>query len=208
MSISRIHQKLGTAGFVISIVALVAAMGGGAYAASGGLNGKQKKEVEKIAKKYAGKPGAAGPAGSNGSNGAKGDTGATGAEGKQGPKANRAYREYKEKKAHLGLSAANCRPVLRRPVLGPRAVSKARKCTSRSHSRFSSAPPSPERRRTSYRKVGKAFVREATLHLPHRQANCVSIKRNFRVPSPPASGIPLSSQRALAKPALSSSSKA
>ena len=30
----RIHQKLGTAGFVISIVALVAALGGGAYAAS------------------------------------------------------------------------------------------------------------------------------------------------------------------------------
>ncbi|MBA3867401.1 MAG: hypothetical protein H0X42_13840 [Solirubrobacterales bacterium] len=51
MSISRIHQKLGTAGFIISIVALVAALGGGAYAASGGLSGKQKKEVEKIAKK-------------------------------------------------------------------------------------------------------------------------------------------------------------
>ena len=33
MSISRIHQKLGTAGFIISIVALVAAFGGGAYAA-------------------------------------------------------------------------------------------------------------------------------------------------------------------------------
>jgi hypothetical protein len=90
----RIHQKLGTAGFIISIVALVAALGGGAYAASNGLNGKQKKEVEKIAKKYAGKPGAAGKAGANGTNGApgaagpagaKGDAGATGAEGKQGP---------------------------------------------------------------------------------------------------------------------------
>ena len=51
--LTRIHRKLGTAGFVISIVALVAALGGGAYAASGGLTGKQKKEVEKIAKKYA-----------------------------------------------------------------------------------------------------------------------------------------------------------
>jgi Collagen triple helix repeat (20 copies) len=88
---NRIHRKLGTAGFIISIVALVAALGGGAYAASGGLNGKQKKEVEKIAKKYAGKPGAAGPTGPAGSAGApgapgtKGDAGATGATGAAGP---------------------------------------------------------------------------------------------------------------------------
>jgi hypothetical protein len=85
--ISRIHQKLGTAGFVISIVALVLALSGAAYAA-GALTGKQKKEVEKIAKKYAGKPGApgaAGPAGPAGPAGAKGDTGAQGAQGKEGP---------------------------------------------------------------------------------------------------------------------------
>ena len=91
--ISRIHQKLGTAGFVISIVALMAALGGGAYAASGGLNGKQKKEVEKIAKKFAGKPGApgspgstgpAGPAGAKGDGGAAGAPGAPGKEGKEG----------------------------------------------------------------------------------------------------------------------------
>jgi hypothetical protein len=81
---NRIHQKLGTAGFIISIVALVVALGGGAYAASGGLNGKQKKEVEKIAKKYAGKsgaPGAPGPLGTTGPAGApgvKGDIGAAG----------------------------------------------------------------------------------------------------------------------------------
>jgi Collagen triple helix repeat (20 copies) len=86
--LSRIHQKLGTAGFIISIVALVAALGGGAWAANGGLTGKQKKEVEKIAKKYAGKPGANGTNGAPGAGGpagAKGDAGATGAEGKQGP---------------------------------------------------------------------------------------------------------------------------
>jgi hypothetical protein len=85
--LNRIHQKLGTAGFIISIVALVAALGGGAYAASGGLNGKQKKEVEKIAKKYAGKQGAsgpAGPAGPAGTAGAKGDTGAPGTNGTNG----------------------------------------------------------------------------------------------------------------------------
>lgn len=78
---NRIHQKLGTAGFIISVVALVAALGGGAYAASGGLNGKQKKEVEKIAKKYAGAPGANG---TNGANGAKGDTGTNGTNGAKG----------------------------------------------------------------------------------------------------------------------------
>jgi hypothetical protein len=85
--LSRIHQKLGTAGFIISIVALVAALGGGAYAASGGLSGKQKKEVEKIAKQYAGKPGAngaTGPAGPTGTPGAKGDAGAAGANGTAG----------------------------------------------------------------------------------------------------------------------------
>ena len=82
--ISRIHQMLGTAGFVISIVALVAALGGGAYAASGGLSGKQKKEVEKIAKKYAGKPGAAGAAGAKGDTGTPGTPGTSGANGTDG----------------------------------------------------------------------------------------------------------------------------
>jgi hypothetical protein len=81
---NRIHQKLGTAGFIISIVALVAALGGGAYAASGGLSGKQKKEVEKIAKKNAGRPGkngAPGATGPAGPVGAKGEPGAPGANG-------------------------------------------------------------------------------------------------------------------------------
>jgi hypothetical protein len=85
--ISKLHQRLGTAGFIISIVALVAALGGGAYAASGGLTGKQKKEVEKIAKKYAGKPGATGAAGAPGAKGdagAKGDSGTAGSQGAKG----------------------------------------------------------------------------------------------------------------------------
>jgi hypothetical protein len=88
--ISKLHQRLGTAGFVLSIIALVAALSGGAYAASGGLSGKETKEVEKIAKKFAGKqgkqgkqgaPGATGPAGAPG---AKGDAGAAGAAGAAG----------------------------------------------------------------------------------------------------------------------------
>jgi hypothetical protein len=84
---NRIHQKLGTAGFIISIVALVAALGGGAYAASGGLNGTQKKEVEKIAKKFSGKPGApgaTGPSGPAGPAGVKGDAGGPGGAGSNG----------------------------------------------------------------------------------------------------------------------------
>jgi len=84
--ISRIHDRLGTAGFVVAIVALVAALSGVAIAA-GGLTGKQKKEVTKIAKKYAGKPGATGPQGPKGdpgAAGAKGDTGAPGAPGAPG----------------------------------------------------------------------------------------------------------------------------
>ena len=49
--ISRIHSKLGTAGFIVAIVALVAALG--VALAASGLNSKQKKEVKKIAKQFA-----------------------------------------------------------------------------------------------------------------------------------------------------------
>ncbi len=78
---SRIHHKLGTAGFAISIVALIASLGGAAWAAQG-LNGKQKNEVKAIAKQYAGKKGpkgATGPAGPAGTTGPAGATGPTGA---------------------------------------------------------------------------------------------------------------------------------
>jgi len=83
--LSRIHEKLGTAGFVISIVALVAALGGGAYAAKNGLTSKQKKEVEKIAKKVA-VPGPKGEKGENGSAGSKGENGSAGSKGDTGTK--------------------------------------------------------------------------------------------------------------------------
>jgi len=86
--ISRIHNKLGTAGFIVAIVALVAALAGTAFAATK-LNGTQKKEVEKIAKKFAGKdgaPGAAGLPGPAGAPGAKGDTGPKGDKGDTGEK--------------------------------------------------------------------------------------------------------------------------
>jgi hypothetical protein len=84
---TRLRDQIGTAGLVVAIVALVAALGGGAYAASKGLNSTQKKEVKKIAKSFqgTGPQGPAGPAGAPGAAGAKGDPGATGKEGPQGP---------------------------------------------------------------------------------------------------------------------------
>jgi Collagen triple helix repeat (20 copies) len=84
--LSRMHQKLGTAGFVVAIVALVAALTGAAFAA-GGLTKQQEKQVKKIAKKYAGKRGKQGPAGPQGpagAPGAKGDKGDPGAPGSNG----------------------------------------------------------------------------------------------------------------------------
>jgi hypothetical protein len=109
----RLNEPFGKAGVAIGVVALVFAMLGGAYAASGGkqtataskskkhskkksnagLNGTQKKEVKKIsqteAKKFAtagpaGAVGAAGPAGPAGPAGAKGERGDTGATGAAG----------------------------------------------------------------------------------------------------------------------------
>ena len=82
--IRAIREPFGKAGLTVAILALVFAMVGGAYAASGGLTGKQKKEVEKIAKKYAGKPGAPGATGPAGAAGAKGAPGTNGTNGTNG----------------------------------------------------------------------------------------------------------------------------
>jgi hypothetical protein len=82
--IAGLHRRTGTAGLVLAVVALVAALSGGAYAASGALTGKQKKEVEKIAKKFAGKPGAPGAAGTAGPTGPQGPAGTNGTSGTNG----------------------------------------------------------------------------------------------------------------------------
>ena len=74
----RFHQRFGTAGVILGVIALIFALAGTALAAKGALTGKQKKEVEKIAKRYAGKDGA------NGTNGAAGEKGAPGAPGAPG----------------------------------------------------------------------------------------------------------------------------
>jgi hypothetical protein len=80
---STLRTRFGIPG-VISVIALVFAMLGGAYAASGGLNGKQKKEVKAIAKSIAGKPGPPGAPGANGTNGTNGKDGAPGTNGTSG----------------------------------------------------------------------------------------------------------------------------
>jgi len=81
--LSQIHDRLGTAGLIVAVVALVVALAGTAIAAAG-LNSTQKKEVKKIAQKFAGKPGATGATGPAGAPGPKGDTGAAGKDGTNG----------------------------------------------------------------------------------------------------------------------------
>jgi hypothetical protein len=84
---SQLRNRFGVPG-VIAVIALVFAMFGGAYAASGGLTPKQKKEVKKIAKQEARKlvkAGPAGPAGPVGPAGPAGPAGAAGAQGAIGP---------------------------------------------------------------------------------------------------------------------------
>jgi hypothetical protein len=82
--LARIHNRLGTAGFVLAVAALVVALGGAAYAALPGLNSKQKKEVKKISKQFAGAPGPQGAKGDAGLPGPKGDSGAPGVSGTPG----------------------------------------------------------------------------------------------------------------------------
>lgn len=89
---SIFRNRFGVPG-VISVIALVFAMMGGAYAASKGgsasasrLNSKQKKEVKTIAKSFqgTGPAGAPGQAGPEGKQGPKGDPGANGTDGTDG----------------------------------------------------------------------------------------------------------------------------
>ncbi len=83
----RITKRVGVngPGLTVAVIAMVVAMAGGAFAASGALTSKQKKEVEKISKKFAGKTGATGSAGPQGPAGPKGEAGANGSNGAVGP---------------------------------------------------------------------------------------------------------------------------
>jgi hypothetical protein len=80
----RLREPFGKAGLVVAVAALVAAMVGGAYAASTGLTSKQSKEVIKIVKRYVGKSGAQGPAGPPGAAGSSGKNGLNGLDGEGG----------------------------------------------------------------------------------------------------------------------------
>lgn len=71
-------------GLTVAVVAMLIALTGGAFAASGALTAKQKKEVKKIAQTEAKKFATAGPAGPQGSPGGKGDKGDRGEKGSQG----------------------------------------------------------------------------------------------------------------------------
>ena len=90
---SRLREHFGTAGLVVAIVALVAALGGGAYAATGGsgdgkatasAKGKQGPRGKTGKTGPAGPAGPAGPTGPAGPVGAKGDAGAPGSNGAPG----------------------------------------------------------------------------------------------------------------------------
>lgn len=89
-----VHEKLGTAGLIVAVVALVAAFTGTAFAEEGWkLSKSEQKEVKKIAKAEAkrvaqgvsGSTGPAGPQGPAGAPGAKGDPGVPGPVGPTGP---------------------------------------------------------------------------------------------------------------------------
>jgi hypothetical protein len=80
---ASMRKRMFTPVGVISIIALVFAMAGAAWAA-GGLTKSQKKQVTKIAKKYAGKNGTNGTNGTNGAAGEKGPKGDPGAPGAPG----------------------------------------------------------------------------------------------------------------------------
>lgn len=82
----RLREPFGKAGLIVAVIALVFAMLGGAYAASGsgGSDSKATASAKKGPRGPKGPKGPAGPAGPQGPVGAKGDTGPAGSNGKDG----------------------------------------------------------------------------------------------------------------------------
>lgn len=103
----RLREPFGKAGLTVAVIALVFAMLGGAYAATG-LNSKQKKEVKSIAKSFqgTGSAGAAGAKGDNGSNGAQGAKGDTGVVGPQGPQGSQGKQGTQGPAGEAGMCSA------------------------------------------------------------------------------------------------------
>lgn len=84
---SRVHAKLGTAGLVVAVIALIVACSGAALA-RGVLITKLSQISPKVQKKLkgaTGPQGPAGPQGPQGEQGPKGDQGARGDRGEEGP---------------------------------------------------------------------------------------------------------------------------
>jgi Collagen triple helix repeat (20 copies) len=99
--LQKIHERMGGAGLVVSLIALIMAVSGSAIAAKGGgLSAKQKKEVKAIAKSMAKE----GPAGKDGANGAPGANGLPGAQGPPGPQGTPGPKGDKGDKGEAGDS--------------------------------------------------------------------------------------------------------
>lgn len=87
--LNRLRDQLGGAGFVVAIVALIAALGGGAYAATHAATASKKAkpltkaQIIALIKSHAGS-GPVGPAGPAGAPGAPGKDGLNGTNGKDG----------------------------------------------------------------------------------------------------------------------------
>lgn len=86
-ALGRLKDRLSAngPGITVAVIAMVVALTGAAFAASGSLTGKQKREVKALIKKGA-KRGPKGPKGAPGDPGAPGAKGATGAPGVKGDK--------------------------------------------------------------------------------------------------------------------------
>lgn len=85
-SIASIKEPFGTAGLIVAVVALIAALGGGAVAAMGGGNQGPATISAKAKQGPRGPKGPKGPKGEKGDTGAPGAPGAPGTDGAQGPK--------------------------------------------------------------------------------------------------------------------------
>ncbi|HET9185840.1 MAG TPA: hypothetical protein VFN82_06805 [Solirubrobacterales bacterium] len=80
----RFHDRFGTAGVILGVIAMILALGGSAIAAKRGLSGPEKHLIKKEAKKWGRKFAKAGPAGPQGAPGAPGTNGTNGKDGTNG----------------------------------------------------------------------------------------------------------------------------
>ena len=82
---SKIHNKLGSAGLIVAMIALVFALAGGAFAANKVIIKKLSQISPSVQKQLRGKTGPQGPVGPAGAQGPKGDPGLKGDPGSPGP---------------------------------------------------------------------------------------------------------------------------